>query len=329
MKGGHSATHNMPESSSSLPHAPAHLPREILLMLLESLDGDKEALRSCSLVCRAWLSISRSQLFRAIYFRPPHTGWTDCFVRFLYFFLTSQRSGSDLGRHVEDLTFHGGCRRVPYLLDKYNDLDDSGSRDRSEDGYVSCQLHVLVRLGSVFPRLKRLALVDLSIESRTQGHAHDGGVDHTIAVLPEDRSPLGELHIHQIHSHMDNYSDIFQVICSFPEIGKLSLGFTWQPERLRIFRSSEAASRFVDETPNRCPVIRNLELGNTDQFLVSICHALMRRSGGFEGSLHSLRCRRGWMGIETFRPLLADARVHLRELNLDLFEDDYRDWGST
>ncbi|RDX45207.1 hypothetical protein OH76DRAFT_1358279, partial [Lentinus brumalis] len=42
------------------------LPPEILLTIVEHLDRDKETLRSCSLVCHAWLPVSRYQLFRTI-----------------------------------------------------------------------------------------------------------------------------------------------------------------------------------------------------------------------------------------------------------------------
>ncbi len=382
------------------------LPPEILLTIVEHLDRDKETLRSCSLVCHAWLPVSRSQLFRTIYYKPPPKGYSDCFVRFLSFFMTSQHSGSDLGKHVEDLTFMGCRRQVPYSpygIDKYYNSDDSEDEDNDdrEPGFVDCQLEVLMELSSVFTRLKRLTLVKLTIiddmahirrrrmalgddgssgggddgdderrdnegevyedkerkddegsgsddegwtdEESDSGSDDDGlsvedsssdgdqsgendsGVDDPIVVLPTDCSPLGELRINEVYSAFGTYRDIFQLICSFSEIGKLSLEFMPWSESKR--RDSNPASWFTHVTPTHCPVIRTIDLEDPLPFLVRTFHDFLRRSGALEGSLQSFKFRGGMDGmkeIEAFKPLLVDFNSGLRELHLNLWSRMYR-----
>ncbi|KAI0703671.1 hypothetical protein C8T65DRAFT_830934 [Cerioporus squamosus] len=392
--------------------SPALLPPEILLTIVEQFDGDKETLRSCSLVCHTWLPVSRSQLFRTIFFRPPPKGYPDCFVRFLDFFCTSQHSGSNLGRHVEDLTVMGARREVaysPYGIDKYHcDSDDSDSKgdcDQEHWHSVHCQLEVLTKLSSVFTRLKRLTLVKLTItddmaylrrrraalgddrsdheprgnegarrdgqrsdrESEDdedggddQGSDNDGpgwsdeesgsdtdhgvwsdeldssdsdqdgedvgsGVEDPIKVLPDNCSPLGELRINEVYSAFHTYRDIFQVICSFSEIGKLALEYMPWNETKR--RDSNPATWFTHVNPTHRPLIRTIDLEDPLPSLVRIFHDFLRRSGALEGSLQSFKFRGGMDGmkeIEAFRPLLVDFSSHLRELNLNLWPRMYR-----
>ena len=401
----------MSEHSSTLVRPLDYVPVEILLTIFERLDGDKEALRSCALVCHEWLPISRSQLFRNIHFEPPPRGYDDCFRRFLSFFRTSKTSGSDLGRHVEELTFTS-CRRLkpyaPYGFDKYHlpsdDAAEAKANDMEPTKFVNCQLDVLMSLGSVFPRLKRLTLVKLTIidelgdlrrgcvpsdweredeepdeehDSGTEGDADEGssydhqsdeeeggendgdgdgdedaltddegssdagessddssglsdfgdfdGVDDPIEVLPDGCAPLAELRINEVYSAFGTYRDIFQVICSFTEIGRLSLEFLPWGESKHV--DSNPMSWFVNVTPSHRPVIRTLDLEDPLPFLVKAFHDFLRRSGALEGSLRSLKFRGGMDGmkeIEAFKPLLVDAGPRLGELHLNLWPRMYK-----
>lgn len=57
------------------PTYPPHFPQELLEMIFDYLFDDKLSLRRCSLVCKAWVSVASSDLFRQLWWPPCRYHW--------------------------------------------------------------------------------------------------------------------------------------------------------------------------------------------------------------------------------------------------------------
>ncbi|KAI0754450.1 hypothetical protein C8Q80DRAFT_1139134 [Daedaleopsis nitida] len=87
------------------------LPMEVAYMIIEEVK-ESSTLSSCSLVCRAWLHISRKRLFDSITLPlsdRAHSRLED-FIRLLW---TASRSSSAVGSYIRDLTLEGDQDSIP------------------------------------------------------------------------------------------------------------------------------------------------------------------------------------------------------------------------
>lgn len=86
------------------------LPIEVQFIIVEQVK-DRPILTSCSLVCRAWLHITRRALFRQI--TVVLSGKDDIrYLDFTYLLHTSKRSMHPLGNYIRELTLVGDCHHA-------------------------------------------------------------------------------------------------------------------------------------------------------------------------------------------------------------------------
>lgn len=86
------------------------LPIEVQLIIVEQVK-DRPILTSCSLVCRAWLHITRRALFRQI--TVVLSGKDDIrYLDFTYLLHTSKRFMHPLGNYIRELTLVGDCHHA-------------------------------------------------------------------------------------------------------------------------------------------------------------------------------------------------------------------------
>ncbi|KAI0808144.1 hypothetical protein C8Q74DRAFT_1231216 [Fomes fomentarius] len=166
------------------------LPLEVWLIVIDYLEKHIETLRTCSLVCRSWVSTTRSRLFRTMEIFPTASSDVlQCFSDFL-------QSCQDARTYLRDLT-----------LNCVEGAPPSKAPERQSGALL---YHVL----SSLPALQQLTVIGLSFDK------HD---------LPvQSRLSIRNLDLTGCWFHLHNISSITDVLRLFSSIQHLCIDGFWR-----------------------------------------------------------------------------------------------------
>lgn len=159
------------------------IPPELKCMVLENLHDDKRTLSACSVLAQAWQQPARTILFRSVSLRAehmptkPHHHFHRAQVPDYESFLDALPAS--LLHAVHDLEISG--KAFPSTREELEDLeefygydeDDEDEADEQDEFYqpperdiswTTLELHVLMRIIKVLPRLKNLSLSTIVIK---------------------------------------------------------------------------------------------------------------------------------------------------------------------
>ena len=133
------------------------LPAELRDFVIDLLQDDAAALRTCSLVCRAWLPRSRYYIFHRVQIEPGRRGLT---------FRALLDRNPDLGKYIRDLEISGIARNLPLercLRIEWPTLRAGPVERSAEDCSASWLENVLPDSIEVLKRVSSLRLVTLQV----------------------------------------------------------------------------------------------------------------------------------------------------------------------